>query len=43
VTDEAMLLERCRRPVAMVEGDPSNVKVTTPADWALLRRTARPR
>lgn len=37
VTDEAGLLERCGRSVAMVEGDPGNVKVTTPADWKLLQ------
>ncbi|NUN47952.1 MAG: 2-C-methyl-D-erythritol 4-phosphate cytidylyltransferase, partial [Candidatus Brocadiae bacterium] len=40
VTDESMLLERCGRPVRMVEGDAGNVKVTVPSDWALLR--ARP-
>ncbi|MCE9583839.1 MAG: 2-C-methyl-D-erythritol 4-phosphate cytidylyltransferase [Planctomycetes bacterium] len=37
VTDEAMLLEKCGRPVAVVEGDPRNVKVTTAADWKLLQ------
>ncbi len=41
VTDEAMLLEKAGRPVAVVEGDPRNVKVTTPSDWKLLK--ARPR
>lgn len=41
VTDEAMLLEKAGRPVAVVEGDPRNVKVTTPADWKLLKTRAR--
>ncbi len=41
VTDEAMLLEKAGRPVAVVEGDPRNAKVTTPSDWKLLK--ARPR
>ena len=31
-TDEAALLEACRIPVHVVPGDPSNIKVTTPAD-----------
>jgi 2-C-methyl-D-erythritol 4-phosphate cytidylyltransferase / 2-C-methyl-D-erythritol 2,4-cyclodiphosphate synthase len=31
-TDEAALLEACRIPVHVVPGDPSNLKVTTPAD-----------
>ena len=33
-TDEAALLEACRIPVHVVPGDPSNVKVTMPADLA---------
>ncbi|MEK7468591.1 MAG: 2-C-methyl-D-erythritol 4-phosphate cytidylyltransferase [Planctomycetota bacterium] len=37
VTDEAMLLEKSGRPVAVVEGDPRNLKVTTAADWKLLK------
>ena len=32
VTDEAMLVERAGMPVYIVEGDPANVKVTTPDD-----------
>jgi 2-C-methyl-D-erythritol 4-phosphate cytidylyltransferase/2-C-methyl-D-erythritol 2,4-cyclodiphosphate synthase len=32
VTDEAMLVERAGIPVHIVEGDPANVKVTTPDD-----------
>jgi 2-C-methyl-D-erythritol 4-phosphate cytidylyltransferase/2-C-methyl-D-erythritol 2,4-cyclodiphosphate synthase len=31
-TDEAALLEACRIPVHVVPGDPSNIKVTQPAD-----------
>jgi 2-C-methyl-D-erythritol 4-phosphate cytidylyltransferase/2-C-methyl-D-erythritol 2,4-cyclodiphosphate synthase len=31
-TDEAALLEACRIPVHVVPGDPSNIKVTLPAD-----------
>jgi 2-C-methyl-D-erythritol 4-phosphate cytidylyltransferase/2-C-methyl-D-erythritol 2,4-cyclodiphosphate synthase len=31
-TDEAALLEACRIPVHVVPGDPSNLKVTEPAD-----------
>lgn len=36
-TDEAALAERCGHPVRLVEGDPDNFKVTSPAD---LRRAA---
>ena len=31
-TDEAMLVERLGLPVLLVEGDPGNVKITTPGD-----------
>ncbi len=34
-TDEAGLLALAGTPVAIVEGDTRNVKVTTPTDWAL--------
>jgi len=39
VTDEAEALERAGRRVALVPGDPGNIKITTPDDWsnALLR------
>jgi 2-C-methyl-D-erythritol 4-phosphate cytidylyltransferase len=37
VTDDAMLVERLGVEVIAVEGDPRNVKVTTPADLALVR------
>ncbi|HYH93061.1 MAG TPA: 2-C-methyl-D-erythritol 4-phosphate cytidylyltransferase [Candidatus Saccharimonadales bacterium] len=37
-TDEAALLEACRIPVHVVDGDPSNLKVTVPADLARAAR-----
>jgi 2-C-methyl-D-erythritol 4-phosphate cytidylyltransferase/2-C-methyl-D-erythritol 2,4-cyclodiphosphate synthase len=37
-TDEAMLAERAGHPVRVVEGDPRNLKITTPADLALAER-----
>ena len=41
VTDEAMLVERAGIPVHVVEGDPQNVKVTTPDDLARARAAGR--
>jgi 2-C-methyl-D-erythritol 4-phosphate cytidylyltransferase / 2-C-methyl-D-erythritol 2,4-cyclodiphosphate synthase len=42
-TDESMLAERAGHRVHVVAGDPSNVKITTPADLASARdRTAAP-
>jgi 2-C-methyl-D-erythritol 4-phosphate cytidylyltransferase/2-C-methyl-D-erythritol 2,4-cyclodiphosphate synthase len=39
VTDEAQALERAGRKVALVPGDPGNLKITTSEDWnAALRR-----
>ena len=35
-TDEAALVERSGKPVAAVEGDPRNVKVTVPADLKIV-------
>jgi 2-C-methyl-D-erythritol 4-phosphate cytidylyltransferase len=35
VTDDAQLLEAMGRPVAVVMGDPRNIKITTPADLKL--------
>jgi 2-C-methyl-D-erythritol 4-phosphate cytidylyltransferase len=35
VTDDAMLFERCGLPVSIVEGEETNLKVTTPVDLAL--------
>ena len=34
-TDDAALWERYKGPVAVVEGDPANMKITTPADLEL--------
>ncbi|MCH2136959.1 MAG: 2-C-methyl-D-erythritol 4-phosphate cytidylyltransferase [Phycisphaerales bacterium] len=34
-TDEAALLERLGHEVHVVEGDPLNIKLTTPGDWPL--------
>jgi 2-C-methyl-D-erythritol 4-phosphate cytidylyltransferase/2-C-methyl-D-erythritol 2,4-cyclodiphosphate synthase len=36
-TDEAGLVERLGGPVAIVEGEPANVKITTPGDLAAAR------
>lgn len=36
-TDEAMLAEHAGYPVRLVDGDPHNVKITTPADLAWAR------
>lgn len=41
VTDEAMLLERAGHTVHLVEGEPANIKVTTPADLAWARDHVR--
>jgi 2-C-methyl-D-erythritol 4-phosphate cytidylyltransferase/2-C-methyl-D-erythritol 2,4-cyclodiphosphate synthase len=41
VTDEAQALERAGHRVALVSGDPGNVKITTREDWAeAVRRVA---
>lgn len=39
-TDEAMLVERLGLPVHVVEGDPRNVKITTPEDLAAAKAAA---
>jgi len=41
-TDEAMLVERLGLPVQIVDGDPGNVKITTPEDLAAARAAAAP-
>lgn len=41
-TDEAMLVERLGLPVQLVDGDPGNVKITTPDDLAAARAAATP-
>ena len=35
VTDDAALLEKCKIPVSIVEGEETNLKVTTPVDLAI--------
>lgn len=40
VTDEAMLVERLGLPVHLVEGDPGNMKITTPEDLATAKAVA---
>jgi 2-C-methyl-D-erythritol 4-phosphate cytidylyltransferase/2-C-methyl-D-erythritol 2,4-cyclodiphosphate synthase len=39
-TDEAMLVERLGLPVHVVEGDPRNIKITTPEDLATAQAVA---
>ena len=39
-TDDAEVLERYGVPVAIVEGDASNLKLTTPDDWAVAEALA---
>ncbi len=39
-TDEAMLVEQGGHPVRIVEGDPANIKITTPEDWPLAETIA---
>jgi 2-C-methyl-D-erythritol 4-phosphate cytidylyltransferase len=36
-TDDAALVERCGHPVEVFAGSPRNIKVSTPADLALVR------
>jgi len=40
-TDEAMLVERLGLPVHVVDGDPRNVKITTPEDLAAAKAASR--
>jgi 2-C-methyl-D-erythritol 4-phosphate cytidylyltransferase/2-C-methyl-D-erythritol 2,4-cyclodiphosphate synthase len=40
-TDEAMLVERLGLPVRVVEGDPKNIKITTPEDLMTARSAQR--
>lgn len=42
VTDEAMLAERAGYEVHVVEGDPRNLKITTPEDLAMAERLVAP-
>ena len=43
VTDDAALFERCELPVQIVEGEETNLKVTTPVDLALAEFILRQR
>lgn len=43
VTDDAALFERCNLPVAIVEGEETNLKVTTPVDLAIAEFILRSR
>ena len=40
-TDEAALAERAGHPVRLVEGEPTNIKITTPEDLASAEAIAR--
>ena len=43
VTDDAALFERCQLPVRVVEGEETNLKVTTPVDLAIAEFILRQR
>lgn len=43
VTDEASLAERAGYEVRLVEGDPGNLKITTPEDLVIAERLLQPR
>lgn len=43
VTDDAALFERCQLPVKIVEGEETNLKVTTPIDLAIAEFILRQR
>lgn len=43
LTDDVQLFERLGWPVAVVEGDPRNVKLTVPHEWRLARKRFRSR
>jgi 2-C-methyl-D-erythritol 4-phosphate cytidylyltransferase len=43
VTDDAALFERCELPVQIVEGEETNLKVTTPVDLAIAEFILRQR
>ncbi|HXT71201.1 MAG TPA: 2-C-methyl-D-erythritol 4-phosphate cytidylyltransferase [Vicinamibacterales bacterium] len=43
VTDEGMLAEQAGYPVKIVNGEPENLKITTPEDLAAARARAQPR
>ncbi|MGB5969176.1 MAG: 2-C-methyl-D-erythritol 4-phosphate cytidylyltransferase [Spirulinaceae cyanobacterium] len=43
VTDDAALLEKCQKPVQIVKGEETNLKVTTPVDLAIAEFILRQR
>lgn len=43
VTDDATLFEQCQMPVQIVEGEETNLKVTTPMDFAIAKFILRQR
>ncbi|HEY9812607.1 MAG TPA: 2-C-methyl-D-erythritol 4-phosphate cytidylyltransferase, partial [Candidatus Sericytochromatia bacterium] len=43
VTDDAALFEKCGFPVRIVEGEETNLKVTTPVDLAIAEFILRQR
>lgn len=43
VTDDAALFERCQLPVQIVEGEETNLKITTPVDLAIAEFILRQR
>ena len=43
VTDDAALFEKCRLPVKIVEGEETNLKITTPQDLAIAEFILRQR
>lgn len=43
VTDDAALFEKCRLPVRIVEGEETNLKITTPVDLAIAEFILRQR
>ena len=43
VTDDAALLEKCQIPVKIVEGEETNLKITTPVDLAIAEFILRQR
>ena len=42
VTDDASLLERCQKPVTVVQGEAGNSKITTPEDLRMLEAPVQP-
>jgi 2-C-methyl-D-erythritol 4-phosphate cytidylyltransferase len=43
VTDDAALFEKCNLPVKIVQGEETNLKVTTPVDLAIAEFILRQR